>query len=140
MRAPRLRFAFASCQHYETGLYTAFEHMLKEHLDLVFHPGAYLYEYRGIDKRVRQHVGDEITSLGDYRTRHAQYKTNPALQAIHAAVPRVVAWDDHEFDNNCAGGISEQPGVNAASVITAAVSGSTALCPRITWAVNFSPS
>ena len=109
--APRLRFAFASCQHYETGLYTAFEHMLKEDLDLVFHLGDYIYEYRGIDKRVRKHLGDEITSLDDYRTRHAQYKTDPALQAMHAAVPWVVTWDDHEFDNNCAGDISEQPGV-----------------------------
>ena len=115
--APRLRFAFASCQHYETGLYTAFEHMLKEDLDLVFHLGDYIYEYRGIDKRVRKHLGDEITSLDDYRTRHAQYKTDPALQAMHAAVPWVVTWDDHEFDNNCAGDISEQPGVASADFL-----------------------
>jgi alkaline phosphatase D len=32
---------------------------------------------------------------------------------MHAAVPWVVTWDDHEFDNNCAGDISEQPGVTA---------------------------
>ena len=115
--APRLQFAFASCQHYETGLYTAFEHMLKEDLDLVFHLRDYIYEYRGIDKRVRKHLGDEITSLDDYRTRHAQYKTDPALQAMHAAVPWVVTWDDHEFDNNCAGDISEQPGVATADFL-----------------------
>ena len=31
----RLRFAFASCQHYETGLYTAYQHMANEDLDLI---------------------------------------------------------------------------------------------------------
>ena len=39
-----LRFAFASCQHFESGLYTAYEHMAKEELDLVFHLGDYIYD------------------------------------------------------------------------------------------------
>ncbi len=107
----RLRFAFASCQHYETGLFTAYEHMAREDLDLVFHLGDYIYEYEGIDKRVRKHHGLEITSLDDYRARHAQYKTDPALQAMHARAPWAVTWDDHEFDNNCAGDISEESSV-----------------------------
>jgi alkaline phosphatase D len=88
--------------------------MLKEDLDLVFHLGDYLYEYAGIDKRVRKHVGLEITTIDDYRARHAQYKSDPALQAMHAAAPWVVTWDDHEFDNNCAGDISEEEGVDTA--------------------------
>lgn len=108
----RLRFAFASCQHYETGLYTAYEHMAREDLDLVFHLGDYIYEYAGIDNRVRRHHGLEIVALDDYRARHAQYKSDPALQAMHAAAPWMVAWDDHEFDNNCAGDISEEEGVD----------------------------
>jgi alkaline phosphatase D len=108
----RLRFAFASCQHYETGLFTAYQHMLKEDLDLVFHLGDYLYEYEGIDKRVRKHLGKEIMAIDDYRVRHAQYKSDPDLQAMHAAAPWVVTWDDHEFDNNCAGDISEEEGVD----------------------------
>ena len=41
-------------------------------------------------------------TLADYRTRHAQYKTDPALQAAHAAVPWLMTWDDHEFANNYA--------------------------------------
>jgi alkaline phosphatase D len=45
--------------------------------------------------------------------RHAQYRSDPALQAMHAAAPWVVTWDDHEFDNNCAGSISEEKGVTA---------------------------
>ncbi|HCN75971.1 MAG TPA: alkaline phosphatase [Verrucomicrobiales bacterium] len=108
----RLRFAFASCQHYETGLYTAYEHMLAEAPDLVIHLGDYIYEYAGIENRVRKHVGPEITTLHDYRVRLAQYKSDPALQAMHAAAPWLVTWDDHEFDNNCAGDISEEPGVS----------------------------
>lgn len=109
----KLRFAAASCQHFETGLYTAYEHMAREDLDLVFHLGDYIYEYRGIDQRVRKHLGDEIMTLDDYRTRYAQYKSDPSLQAMHAAVPWVVTWDDHEVDNNYANDIPEQAGVSA---------------------------
>ncbi len=108
----RLRFAFASCQHYETGLYTAYEHMVREDLDLVFHLGDYIYEGAAADGRVRKHEGPEPATLDQYRARHAQYKTDPALRAMHAAVPWMVTWDDHEFDNNCAGDISEEEGVS----------------------------
>ncbi len=107
-----LRFAFASCQHFESGLYTAYEHMAKDDLDLVIHLGDYIYEGPGRDGQVRKHVGGEIRSLEDYRIRHAQYKTDPHLRAMHALCPWVVTWDDHEFDNNCAGPISEEKGVD----------------------------
>jgi alkaline phosphatase D len=98
----RLRFAFASCQHYETGLYTAFEHMAREDLDLVVHLGDYIYEGAAQDGRVRRHNSAEIVTLDDYRARYAQYKTDPALQAMHAAAPWIVTWDDHEVANNYA--------------------------------------
>ncbi len=104
----KLRFAFVSCQHYEMGLYTGYEHLAAEDLDLVIHLGDYIYEYGGIDNRVRKHVGDEIVSLDDYRNRLAQYKSDPLLQTAHARFPWLVVWDDHEFDNNCAGDISEE--------------------------------
>lgn len=107
----RFRFAFVSCQNLEEGLYTAYEHMAKEDLELVIHLGDYIYEYAGKDGRVRKHVGPECTTLDGYRTRYAQYKSDPALQAMHAAVPWLVTPDDHEFDNNCAGDISEEHGV-----------------------------
>lgn len=107
----RLRFAFASCQHYESGLYTAYEHMAKQPLDLVVHLGDYIYEGAGRERQIRKHVGPEIVTLEHYRNRHAQYKTDEHLQATHAAFPWVVTWDDHEFDNNCAGAISEEAGV-----------------------------
>jgi len=109
----RLNFAFASCQNYEQGYYTAFEHMARENLDLIIHLGDYIYEYGGRDNRVRKHTGSEIYSVEDYRNRYALYKSDPALQAAHAAAPWLVTWDDHEVDNNYAGEISEEAGVSA---------------------------
>jgi len=108
----KLRFAFASCQHFETGYYTAFEHMANEGLDLIIHLGDYIYEYKGIEDRIRIHKGDEIVSTEDYRNRYAQYKSDPDLQAAHAAAPWLVTWDDHEVDNNYASDISEKEGVD----------------------------
>ncbi|RYD81971.1 MAG: alkaline phosphatase [Verrucomicrobiaceae bacterium] len=104
----RLRFAFASCQHYETGLYTAYEHMLREDIDLVVHLGDYIYEGKGIKNRVRLHPNHESRTLEQYRLRYALYKTDEALQAMHANAPWIVTWDDHEVDNNYAGSISEE--------------------------------
>src|SRR5688572_431481 len=37
----RLRFAFVSCQKYEIGHYTAYEHLVREDLDLILHLGDY---------------------------------------------------------------------------------------------------
>lgn len=107
----KFQFAFASCQHYEYGYFTAYEHMVKEPLDLVIHLGDYIYEYEGRDNRVRKHIGEEISTVDDYRRRLAQYKMDAALQAMHAAAPWIVTWDDHEFDNNYANAISEESGI-----------------------------
>ena len=38
--------------------------------------------------------------MQDYRGRHAQYKADPDLQAIHRQHPFIAVWDDHEFANN----------------------------------------
>jgi alkaline phosphatase D len=107
----RLRFAYASCQHYEHGYFTAYEHMAQEDLDLVVHLGDYIYEYPGSAKQVRKHVGLECKSLADYRNRYAQYRTDAHLQAVHARFPWLVTWDDHEFDNNYADFVSEEPDI-----------------------------
>eukprot|EP00913_Durusdinium_trenchii_P023296 g21874.t1 len=110
-RPESMKFAFASCQHFESGLFTAYEHMLNENVDLVCHLGDYIYEYAGVDRRVRKHAGPETTTLFGYRQRLAQYKTDKALQNMHAACPWLMTWDDHEFDNNCANDISEERGI-----------------------------
>ena len=52
---------------------------------------------------MRKHVGGELMTVDDYRNRYAQYRSDPALQAAHAAFPFIVVWDDHEVDNNYAG-------------------------------------
>jgi alkaline phosphatase D len=115
----QLRFAVTSCQNYEQGLYTAYEQMAQDDLDLVCHLGDYIYEYEaGRNGKVRTHAGPEITSLSDYRIRHAQYRSDPLLHGMHAQCPWLVTWDDHEFDNNCAGEISEEPGIDPAEYLS----------------------
>lgn len=107
----RLRFAFASCQHYETGLYTAYGHMAEQDLDLVCHLGDSIYEGKGRDGLVRKHHGGKLQTLHDYRVRHAQYRSDPLLAAMHARCPWFVTWDDHEVENNYADDHSERPNV-----------------------------
>jgi alkaline phosphatase D len=113
----RLRIGVAGCNHYETGFFNGWAALAREpDLDLVFHYGDYIYE-GGVGKlgvqengltRVRQHVGGEIVSLDDYRRRYALYKSDPDLQAAHAASAFAVSFDDHEVDNNWAGDIEER--------------------------------
>jgi alkaline phosphatase D len=122
----RLRFSVVSCQHYEQGLYTAYEQMARDNLDLVFHLGDYIYEnpHRANPKLVRKHTGPKsarLKSLADYRERHALYRSDPLLQRMHAACPWFVTWDDHEVDNNYANDIAEerknQPPVDPAAFL-----------------------
>ena len=105
----RLRFAFASCQHYEDGYFTAFRRMADEELDLILHLGDYIYE-GGVDpeeEAIRRHNGPEIQTLADYRNRYGLYKSDPDLQLAHAAAPWIVTWDDHEVANDYAAALSE---------------------------------
>ncbi|MCH9052666.1 MAG: alkaline phosphatase D family protein [Proteobacteria bacterium] len=104
----RLRFAFASCQHYEQGYYTAHRHLAGEDLDLVLFLGDYIYETKGHDGYTRRHDGPEIVTLEQYRNRYALYKSDPDLQAAHAAFPWVVTSDDHEVVNDYAGDIDRK--------------------------------
>ena len=102
-----LTFAFVSCQHYEQGLFTAYQHLAREELDLVAHLGDYIYEYAAIDGRTRRHSTRECIALDDYRERYAQYKADAHLQRAHARCPWIVTWDDHEVDNNYANLVGE---------------------------------
>jgi alkaline phosphatase D len=86
--------------------------MLKDDIDLVFHLGDYIYEGPGRDKLVRKHAGPKLLTLDHYRVRHAQYRSDAALQGMHARCPWFVTWDDHEFENNYANDISERKGVD----------------------------
>lgn len=104
---PRLRMAVVSCANWQAGWFTAYRHLAKrQDLDVVLHLGDYLYEYAPGEYQAREVVvrphdpPREMTTLADYRQRHAQYKTDPDLQALHAVAPWVVTWDDHESAND----------------------------------------
>jgi alkaline phosphatase D len=103
----RLRFGLGSCQHFEYGYYSAHRHLLAEELDLMVFVGDYVYQGAGRTGRPRRHAGGVARTLGQYRNRHAQYKTDPDLQRLHAAVPWLVTWDDHEVADDYAGTVSQ---------------------------------
>lgn len=111
-----LRFVSAGCQLWESGFFTAWRHIAGEDIDFVSHYGDYIYESRGHGGApravtpVREHHGEETYSVADYRTRYAQYRSDPDLQAAHHAHPFVMSFDDHEVDNNWAGEHSEEDG------------------------------
>lgn len=103
----KLRFAFASCQHYEQGYFTAYRHMREDELDLIIHLGDYIYESSWGRDHVRKHLSPEPHTLEDYRIRYALYRSDADLQAAHAYCPWLVTWDDHEVDNDYADALSQ---------------------------------
>jgi alkaline phosphatase D len=101
------QYAIASCQRWDTGRYAAWRDVAslaaRDELDAVFFLGDYIYEYASSRGAVRPVEGGLVRTLDDYRARYHQYKTDPALQAAHAACPWLMIWDDHEVDNDYAG-------------------------------------
>ncbi len=102
-------FAVASCQLYSGGFFNAWDHIAKlDRVDAVIHLGDYIYEY-GADGyggdigaklgRIVEPLHETIT-LADYRTRHAQCKSDPMMQAAHARAAFICVWDDHETAND----------------------------------------
>lgn len=106
----KLNFAFASCQNWPVGFYTAYQHMAKDDLDFVVHLGDYIYEGKHSSTiRPNDQVYQEIYTIDDYRNRYALYKLDSDLQAAHANFPWIVTFDDHEVDNNYAGEVPQDP-------------------------------
>ena len=97
------KFAYASCQKYEDGFYTAHRHLAADNLELVLFLGDYIYEGAAKSTFVRPHPKREAITLEDYRHRYSLYKTDPDLQAAHHAFPWMVIWDDHEVSNDYSG-------------------------------------
>ncbi len=105
-----VKFAVFSCTLYSAGYFNAYDAAAKSGAEYAVHLGDYIYEY-GSDPakfgnsnavaldRVTSPAND-IVSLDDYRTRYALYRADPQLQALHAAMPWITVWDDHEFANN----------------------------------------
>jgi hypothetical protein len=108
-----LRVAFASCQRWEHGHYAAWRHVRNDQPDLVLFLGDYIYEYatpKNTTGLARTHTLRHASTLADFRDRYALHKSDPALQAAHAACPWAVTWDDHEVQNDYAGPRQGQPG------------------------------
>lgn len=110
----QLTFSVASCANWESGFFSAYADIAQRaqtgQLDYMVFLGDYIYEYAageysGFGPVRLHHPIHEITTLADYRTRYGRYRTDPDLQAAHAALPWIVVWDDHEIANdNWAGG------------------------------------
>jgi len=120
-KTDRVRFAVVSCANYEHGFFNVYDLIAKrgERYDAMLHLGDYYYEYgAGVydapDKPAgRTHdPAHEIVTLDDYRTRHAQYRRDPNLQAATAMMPMIAIWDDHETSNDSwqGGAQNHQPG------------------------------
>lgn len=110
----RLRMGVVSCASWEAGYFAAYRHLAaRTDLDLIMHLGDYIYEYGtgqfgsgGTVIRPVQPVNETLT-LADYRIRHGHYKSDPDLQALHAALPWAITWDDHEVANDMWSGGAE---------------------------------
>ena len=111
-----LSFAFASCQHWASGYYSAYRHLAEEDLDLVVHLGDYVYEdgipanggYRRTP--VPAQLRHYCKTIDRWRLQYALYKSDPDLQRAHARFPWVVTWDDHEVQNDYAADASQYTG------------------------------
>lgn len=101
--AQRLRLAYASCQRWEHGWFSAWRHLRADAPDLVVFLGDYIYEYGGAANAVRPVGSGWVLTLDDYRARYALYRRDPDLRAMHAACPWLFTWDDHEVQNDYAG-------------------------------------
>ncbi|HYE88498.1 MAG TPA: alkaline phosphatase D family protein [Vicinamibacterales bacterium] len=103
----RVRLGVVSCSNLPQGYFNAYACLAnRPDLDAILHLGDYLYEYAngqyGDGSRFDRvpSPDKEMVTLREYRERHAQYKADPDLQAIHRQHPFIVVWDDHEFTNN----------------------------------------
>ena len=105
----QVKLAVFSCSNYPAGYFNVYAEAAKlDDIDVALHLGDYIYEY-GADgyaskdaatlKRVAQ-PANEIITLTDYRRRYAQYRTDADLQAVHARMPFIAVWDDHELAND----------------------------------------
>jgi alkaline phosphatase D len=105
-----VKFAVFSCSLYSEGFFNTYDAAAKSDAQFAIHLGDYIYEYGSEPTkfgntdalslgRVTSPLND-IVSLNDYRTRYALYRADANLQALHAKMPWITVWDDHEFANN----------------------------------------
>ncbi|PWF64033.1 alkaline phosphatase [Shewanella sp. BC20] len=104
-----VKLAVMSCANFPAGYFNVYElAAAQDDLDAVVHLGDYIYEYArgGYASEHAAELGrevlpaNELLTLSDYRTRYAQYHTDASLQKLHAKVPFITVWDDHEVAND----------------------------------------
>jgi alkaline phosphatase D len=116
--ATSVKFAVFSCTLYSAGFFNVYDSALTSGAEYAVHLGDYIYEYgsdpakfgntdstttpAGTAAAIGRVVtpANDIVSLSDYRARYAQYRLDTNLQALHAKMPWITIWDDHEFANN----------------------------------------
>ncbi len=105
----QVRLAVFSCSNYPAGYFNVYGAAAQlEDVDAALHLGDYIYEYdkAGYASAQAAALGrvvdpvSELITLDDYRRRYAQYRTDADLQAVHAALPFIAVWDDHEVAND----------------------------------------
>ncbi|MFD2177487.1 alkaline phosphatase D family protein [Veronia pacifica] len=104
--------AVVSCSNYPAGYFNVYREIVNQHqntpFDAVLHLGDYIYEYGSAGYATEDaeamgrlpSKGKECLSLDDYRKRYGQYRSDPDLQALHASIPMIAVWDDHELAND----------------------------------------
>lgn len=105
-----VKLAVFSCSLYSEGFFNVYAEAVKSDALYALHLGDYIYEYGSDPAKYGSKDGaalgrvalpaHDIVSLSDYRTRYAQYRGDADLQAMHAKLPWITVWDDHEFANN----------------------------------------
>jgi alkaline phosphatase D len=102
-----VKLAVFSCSSYPHGYFHVYgEVASKSDAQYALHLGDYIYEYKDGEYPNPSVFGrnvlpaNEILTLSDYRTRHALYKSDVNLKLLHARMPMIAIWDDHEFAND----------------------------------------
>lgn len=104
----QVQMAVVSCSNFPAGFFHVYAEIARSPAQYLIHLGDYIYEY-GVDGYASANAGalgrlsvpaNELLSLDDYRRRHAQYKSDPDSKTVHAAMPLIAVWDDHEVANN----------------------------------------
>lgn len=101
----RFRVAAFSCQRWTHGHYNAHADLAAlaeddaSDVDLVLCLGDYIYETGYADRVYVPGRDDPIqraVTLGDFRSKYRLYRSDPDLQAVHAAYPMVNVFDNHD--------------------------------------------
>ncbi|WP_189686481.1 alkaline phosphatase D family protein [Pseudorhodoferax aquiterrae] len=121
----QVKLAVLSCANFPAGYFNVYADVAERgDIDVALHLGDYIYEYGllgyasqtafVIDRESSPR--QEILTLSDYRQRHAQYKSDPDLRALHAVVPLIAVWDDHDVaDNAWSGGAANHDSASEGS-------------------------